>query len=235
MENFAPVVLALVAALGAGSSVAAAQGDSTRGARAYRGCVACHSLKPGVHLTGPSLASLWGKKAGTVEGFARYSKVLKAADITWDENTLNAWLADPQAMVPGNYMTFRGIRDEKARGDLVAFLRLALAPGGGDAVVQQGLIRADTAEGQVPEAIASVGPDQQVIAIRHCGDTYFVTTANGAETPYWELNVRLKTDTGKTGPQPGKPVLLPAGMQGDRVSIIFANPAEISATIKSKC
>jgi cytochrome c len=212
-----------------------AQDSAQRGARVYGMCAACHSLKPGVHLTGPSLANLWGKRAGTVEGFVRYSKTLKAADITWDENTLNAWLADPNAMVPGNYMTFRGIPDNKARGDLVAFLRLAMAPGGGQSVVEQRLIRTEMAEGQVPEPIASVGPDQQVTAIRHCGDTYFVTTANGAETPYWELNVRLKTDTGRTGPQPGKPVLLPAGMHGDRVSIIFADPAEISRTVEKKC
>jgi cytochrome c len=212
-----------------------AEDDPQRGARAYGVCAACHSLKPSVHFTGPSLANLWGKKAGTVGGFVRYSKALKAADITWDENTLNAWLADPNAMVGGNYMTFRGIQDNKQRGDLIAFLRLAMAPGGGQSVVEQRLIRADTAEGQVPEPIASVGPDQQVTAIRHCGDTYFVTTANGAETPYWELNVRLKTDTGTTGPKPGKPVLLPAGMQGDRVSIIFADPAEIGRVVEKKC
>jgi cytochrome c len=214
---------------------AQAQDSPQRGARAYGTCAACHSLKPGVHLTGPSLASLWGKKAGSVDGFVRYSKALKAADLTWDENTLNAWLADPQALVPGNYMTFRGLKDDKARVDLIAFLRLALAPEGSEAVVAQRLIRAETAEGQVPEPVASVGPDQQVTAIRHCRETYFVTTANGDETPYWELNVRLKIDTGKTGPRPGKPVLLPAGMQGDRVSIVFADPAEISATIMSRC
>jgi cytochrome c len=233
MERFGALLLTAVASLGVTSSAAAAEGDPNRGARVYRACVACHSLNPGLHLTGPSLASLWGKKSGSVEDFVRYSKALKAADITWDENTLNAWLADPQAMVPGNYMTFRGIRDDRARGDLMAFLRLALAPGGGQTVVEQRLIAAETAEGQVPEPIASAGPHQQVTAIRHCRDTYFVATANGAETPYWELNVRLKTDTGKTGPQPGKPVLLPAGMQGDRVSI--ADPAEIGTMVKSKC
>ena len=222
-------------ALAVSGGSANAQDSPQRGARAYGVCAACHSLKPGVHLTGPSLANIWGKKAGTVDGFVRYSKALKAADITWDENTLNAWLADPQALVPGNYMTFRGLKDDKARGDLIGFLRLALAPGGAEAVVEQRLIRAETADGQVPEPVPSVGSDQQVIAIRHCGDTYFITTANGAETPYWELNVRLKTDTGKTGPQPGKPVLLPSGMQGDRVSIVFANPAEISRTVEKRC
>jgi cytochrome c len=214
---------------------ASAQDNLQSGAKVYRMCAACHSLKPGVHLSGPSLADLWAKKAGTVDGFVRYSRVLKSAAIAWDENTLDTWLADPQAMVPGNYMTFQGIRNDQARRDLIALLRLAMAPGGGQAIVEQRLIPTETVEGQVPEPIASVGPEQQVTEIRHCRDTYFVTTANGVETPYWELNVRLKTDTGKTGPQPGKPVLLPAGMQGDRVSVIFADPAEIGTMIKSKC
>jgi cytochrome c len=229
------LLLAASLALVAWAGSADAQDNPQRGAMVYGVCAACHSLKPGVHLTGPSLANLWGKKAGSVEAFVRYSKALKATNITWDENTLNSWLANPNAMVPGNYMTFRGIQDNKQRGDLIAFLRLAMAPGGGQSVVEQRLILADTAEGQVPEPIASVGPDQQVTAIRHCGDTYFVTTANGAETPYWELNVRLKTDTGTTGPHPGKPVLLPAGMQGDRVSIVFADPAEISRFVEKRC
>jgi cytochrome c len=227
-------LVASVALIGSASPLGA-QDSPQRGAQTYRVCAACHSLKRGVHLSGPSLADLWGKKSGLVDGFVRYSKALKSANIAWDETTLDAWLADPQAMVPGNYMVFRGIRDNKARGDLIAFLRLALAPGGGQAVVEQRLLRAETAEGQVPEPIASVGPDQQVTAIRHCRDTYFVTTAKGAETAHWELNVRLKTDTGKTGPHPGKPVLLPAGMQGDRVSIIFADPAEIGRLVEKRC
>jgi cytochrome c len=233
----ASAVLSLVAivAFVAGASRLRAQDSPERGAQAYRVCAACHSLKPGTHLTGPSLAGVWGKRAGSVEGFLRYSKALKAADIAWDETTLDAWLANPQALVPGNAMPFRGIKDGKLRRDLVAFLRRALGPGGADAVVEQGLLRAEVAEGQVPEPIASVGPEQQVTAIRHCRDAYFITTADGAETPYWELNVRLKTDTGTTGPHPGKPVLLPAGMQGDRVSIVFADPAEISRFVEKRC
>jgi cytochrome c len=218
-----------------GIATADADDDPKAGAKSYGVCVACHSLEPGVHLTGPSLANLWGKKAGSSQDFARYSKELRSADLVWDENSLNAWLADPGKLVPGNYMVFRGIMDNKARGDLIAFLQQALAPGGGKLVVEKGLIDKDTAMGQRPGPLQDVGPDQQVIAIRHCHATYFVTTADGKEQPYWEMNVRLKIDTASTGPRPNHPVIFGAGMMGDRVSIIFADPAEISATVKVRC
>jgi cytochrome c len=226
---------ALVATVAMAAPSARAEDNPKRGAEMYRACAACHSLQPGVHLTGPSLAELWGKRAGAAEGFLRYSQALKAADITWDENTLNAWLADPKAMVPGNYMSFRGIRGNRDRGDLIAFLRIAMAAGGTKAVIDKGLISADTAEGQRPEPLGSAGPHRQITGLRHCRDTYFVTTADGRVRPYWEMNVRLKIDTSDRGPPPGKPVIVGSGMMGDRVSIVFADPREIASTIKDSC
>jgi cytochrome c len=225
----------LILAFAVTARLAHADDNPKRGGEVYRACAGCHSLEPGVHLTGPSLADLWGKKAGKLEDFARYSKVLKAADLVWDENTLNAWLAHPDKLVPGNYMVFRGITDNKARGDLIAFLKEALAPGGAKSVVEKGLINKQTAMGQRPEPLRDAGSDQQVTAIRHCHGTYFVTTADGKERPHWEMNVRLKTDTASTGPRPHHPVIVGAGMMGDRVSIVFADPAEIAATVKSQC
>ena len=235
MRTFMHFSFALVAGFAVTASLAHAEDNPKHGGEVYRACAACHSLQPGVHLSGPSLANMWGKKSGTVEGFVRYSKALKSQDITWDENTLNAWLADPKAMVPGNYMIIRGLRNNRDRGDLIAFLKLAMAAGGAKSVIDKGLITADAAEGQRPEPLASVGSDQQVTGLRHCRDSYFVTTADGTETPFWEMNLRLKTDTSKTGPPSGKPVIVRAGMMGDRVSIIFADPAEIAATLKSQC
>jgi len=214
---------------------ARADGNPQRGAKMYSACAACHSLEPNLHLTGPSLANIWGKKAASVEGFPRYSAALKARDFVWDETTLYAWLADPQAFVPGNYMTFRGISDDKARSDLIAFLKLALAPNGAKSVIAQGLIPAEEARGQAPEALETAGPDEQVTAVRHCQNTFFVVTADGKERPFWEMNLRLKVDSSATGPKGGKPVLTPAGMQGDRASIVFSDPAEIGRLIEKKC
>ncbi|MGE0854282.1 MAG: cytochrome c family protein [Hyphomicrobiaceae bacterium] len=228
-------LIALVGAFAGPARLAHAVDNPKRGGEVYRACAACHSLEPGVHLTGPSLAGLWGKKAGTLEDFVRYSKALKAADLVWDENTLNAWLAHPEKLVPDNYMIFRGIMDNKPRSDLIAFLKQALAPGGAKSVVEKGLINKETAMGQRPEPLRDAGSDQQVTSIRHCHGTYFVTTADGKERPYWEMNVRFKTDTASTGPKPSHPVIVGAGMMGDRVSIVFADPAEIAATVKSQC
>jgi cytochrome c len=224
------VVLTLVAV---GS--ANADGDPKRGAMAYRACVACHSLERGLHLTGPSLAGLWGRKAASVQEFPRYSKALKAQQFIWDETTLNAWVADPEGFVKGNSMTFRGINDGKARGDLVAFLRLALAPDGARSVVAKGLIPAHMARGQAPEPLDRAGPEEQVASVRHCRNTFFVVTGDGTERPIWEMNLRLKVDSSATGPKGGKPVLTPGGMQGDRASLVFADPAQISAFVQSKC
>jgi cytochrome c len=217
------------------AAVAAAEGDAKRGAMVYRACVSCHSLEPNMHLTGPSLADLWGKRAGSQGDFPRYSKALKSQDFVWNETTLNAWIANPAAFVKDNYMSFRGINDDKARGDLIAFLRVALASGGAKAVVEKGLLAKDTARGQAPEPLDDVGPAQQVKAMRYCQNSFFVTTADGQEHAFWALNLRLKVDAGPTGPKGGKPVLMQSGMQGDRASLVFSDPAHISAFVQGKC
>src|SRR5438128_10389847 len=87
------------------------EGNPARGAAVFGQCVACHSVEAGVHLTGPSLVRVWGRRAGTVEGFTRYSEPLKRATAVWDAATLDRWLEDPQAVVPGNVMTFAGLKD----------------------------------------------------------------------------------------------------------------------------
>ena len=212
------------------SPSAQAGGDAVEGAKVFRACAACHSLAPGRHMTGPSLAGLWDRKAGTAAGFTRYSDALKSAAVTWNAQTLDSWLTDPRAFIPNNRMSFPGIHDAKARADLIAYLQQAsssqgeMPEGGG----MMGM------SGNVP-SLKQLQPKQQVTAIRYCGDTYNVTTANGDTIPFWERNLRFKTDSSADGPEKGKPALLPAGMMGDRASVIFAEPSEISALIESKC
>ena len=224
-----------VIAVSAAFNSAHAQGSPQRGARVYGACAACHSLEPGLHLTGPSLAGLWGKKAASIAGFPRYSGALKQRDFVWDEVTLNAWLADTKAFVPGTSMTFRGLADDRVRGDLIAFLKVALAPDGAKLVVAQRLIPAEAARGQAPEALETAGPEARVTALRHCQSSFFVTTADGKERALWEQNLRLKVDSGATGPKGGKPVLIPSGGQGDRWSLVFSEPEEIGRLIEEKC
>jgi cytochrome c len=229
---------ATVLILAASAGRASAQDvDETvkRGAAAYRLCAACHSLQPGVHLSGPSLANMWGRRAATLSDFGRYTDALKKSEIVWNETALYAWVADPQLMIPGTTMTFRGIENSKTREDLIAFLRFALAPNGAAKVVKDGMIPASMAQGQVPEDLSSLGPNQRITEMRHCGDAYHVMTADGAKFPFWETNVRLKIDTSPRGPSSGEPVLHRSGMVGDRVSIIFSSLADLRQSIAEKC
>ncbi len=207
----------------------AAPGDPGEGARAFRACAACHALEPGRHRTGPSLAGVVGRKAASAEGFRRYSPALKAANVVWDEGTLDAWIADPQALVPGNRMAFRGLPDRQARADLIAYLAQA---GSGETPAQPG--GGGMGGGELPD-LKTLGPEHQVTAVRHCEDTYEVATADGTSEPYWELNLRFKTDGSELGPAPGKPVIVGAGMMGDRASVVFASPQEISPFIVPGC
>jgi cytochrome c len=207
--------------------------DSANGERLFGACAACHSLEAGRHLTGPSLAGVYGRKAGTAEGFRRYSDALKSSNLVWSEDTLDAWLADPKALVPGNLMAFRGIEDAQARGDIIAFLKsgagesTASSGGGG---MMGGMMGAPALED-----LKKLAPQNQVEAIAYCGDTYRVSTATGQTFPFWEFNLRFKTDSSDKGPAKGRPALLPASMMGDRAFVVFADPAEISAFIKAGC
>src|SRR3989454_11050257 len=122
-----PVLLA-ISSLGPVSPVAGQprEGNPGRGAALFQQCAACHSVEPGVHLTGPSLAAIWNRRAGTVPGFARYTDALEHAGTTWDAATLDRWLARPQAVVPDTTMTFPGMENARQRADVIAY-RKALA------------------------------------------------------------------------------------------------------------
>jgi cytochrome c len=220
----------LAASTGIAAPAGAGYGDPERGARAFRACAACHSLQPGRHRTGPSLAGVFGRKAGTAEGFSRYSPALAALNVAWDEVSLDAWLEDPQGLVPGNRMAFRGVPDAQARADLIAYLeRPGHAAGSGQ---QGGMMGMGASE---PPHLKTLGLEHQVVSIRHCGDTYEITTRNGATEPFWEFNLRFKTDGSDLGPEPGKPVIVGAGMMGDRAAVVFASPTEISPFIAPDC
>lgn len=213
---------------------AVAAGDAKRGAQLFQQCMACHSVQPGEHLTGPSLAHVAGHKAGTAQGFQRYSDALKRSAIAWDDAALDKWLANPEKFIPGNSMTFPGVRDAQARQDLIAYLKAAAenkAPqaeqkGGRGGMMGMQARKLD---------LKSAPPEGQVTSISYCGDTYTVNTAEGKSQKIWEFNLRFKSDSSKLGPASGKPVVVGAGMQGDRASIVFASPREIGESIKQAC
>ena len=233
MNRSAIIVLVAFASL---SSALAEPGDATRGQRNFRVCAPCHSLQSDRNMTGPSLASLWGRKAGSLASFERYSDALKSSGIIWDDRALDGWLTDPQHMVPDNEMTFAGIKDDRVRADLLAFLKEATEPG---AVPQAGMKGMGGMGGMMGGGsdlnLKKLEPGIQVKAITYCRSTYRVTTANGKTRAFWERNLRFKTDSGKDGPERDAPAIIPAGMMGDRASVIFAAPDEITKMIEPRC
>src|ERR1700687_3365526 len=106
MKRFGIGVLATIAFL---SPASAQLGDAVGGQQSFRACAPCHSLEPDRNMTGPSLANLWGRKAGSLPSFDRYSDPLKSSGIIWDDRALDGWLTDPELMVPDNEMPFEGI------------------------------------------------------------------------------------------------------------------------------
>jgi cytochrome c len=112
--------MALLAAAGS----ARADGDAARGEKRFEECVACHKLAAGENEIGPSLHGVFDRKAGELADF-RYSPALRRSGITWTAQTLDAFLADPQKVVPANRMPYAGIPDASDRADLIAYLQKA--------------------------------------------------------------------------------------------------------------
>lgn len=79
-----------------------------------------------------------------------------------------------------------------------------------------------------------VGVEHQVVSIRHHGNTFEVTTADGRNAAFPDTNLHFKIDASDNGPSAGRPVMLPGGMMGDRATVFFASPTEISALIKHR-
>lgn len=229
-----------LASLGIVSSSLAQEANPSRGQRVFQACTPCHSLELDRNMTGPSLAGLWHRKAGAFASFDRYSPALKASHIEWEDKTLDAWIADPQRLVPGNQMSFPGIKDAQQRRDLIVFLKDATRPGaqvaqgGGGMGGNMGGMGGMMGGGQV-SSLKKLDAEDRVQSITYCKDTYTVATADGKSRKFWERNLRLKTDSGKDGPDKNAPALVPAGMMGDRADVIFSGPNEIAQFIKSQC
>src|SRR5258708_436829 len=176
MRTIRSLSFAVAALVSAASGPALAQqGDAQRGAQAFRACAACHSLEPNKNMTGPSLAGVLGRKAGTLKSFDRYSPALKSAQVTWDAKTLEDWLAEPERVIPGNHMTIPGITDARTRADLIAFLESAAARGAAPpAMAQQGGgmggMGGMMGGGRVPN-LKQATPALRVTAIRYCRTT----------------------------------------------------------------
>lgn len=115
MGSRAHVVAALVLA----STSAVAGGDAVRGQQVYEmRCGGCHSVE--TDRVGPRHAGLLGRRAGAVPGFA-YSPALASSKLVWNSSTLDRWLSNPEALVPGQRMGY-SLSDAAQRADVIAYL-----------------------------------------------------------------------------------------------------------------
>ena len=114
------IVMALLILSAPGTSATAA--DPAAGKSVFNSyCSLCHSVQPGRNMTGPSLFGVVGRKTGTVPGF-HSSPANQAANLTWDEATLDKYLQSPRTVIPGTTMTYGGLKDDTKRANLIAYL-----------------------------------------------------------------------------------------------------------------
>jgi cytochrome c len=121
MKKSGLTALLIAAAVALASQSALAQ-DAAKGEKVFKKCKACHSLKAGKKKVGPSLAGIFGRTAGTTEGF-KFSKAMKESKIVWDDKTMDEFLAKPKKVVPKTRMAFPGLKKEADRANLIAYLK----------------------------------------------------------------------------------------------------------------
>lgn len=97
--------------------------DAAAGEKVFAQCRACHQVGPNAkNAVGPQLNGIFGRKAGTVEGY-NYSAANKNSGIVWDEAVFTDYIKNPRAKIPGTKMVYAGLKDEQRIKDLIAFLK----------------------------------------------------------------------------------------------------------------
>lgn len=112
-----------VVALACGS-VSAQEGDPAAGEKVFKRCMVCHIVEEDKNKVGPTLHGVFGRPAGTVEGF-KYSDAMKNSGIVWSEETIAEYVANPKTYVPKNRMAFPGLKKQDDITNLLAYLKTA--------------------------------------------------------------------------------------------------------------
>ena len=114
--------LAMAGCLAAFSAPAAAEGDPDKGKKVFNKCKACHMVDQEKNRVGPHLVGLFSRTSGTLDGY-KYSKAMTEAANAWNDETLDAYLANPKGYVKGTKMVFVGLKKEQDRLDVIAYLK----------------------------------------------------------------------------------------------------------------
>ena len=126
-------VLAAATAIAA-LAPAAKAGDAAAGEKVFKKCAACHAVGEGAkNKVGPELNDIFGRVAGSLEGF-KYSNAMKESGITWDAETLTAYLKDPKGYIPKNKMSFAGLKKDEDIDNVLAYLMTFSADAGKEAM-----------------------------------------------------------------------------------------------------
>ena len=118
---FSGLLAAAVVSLGLSSTAMA--GDPALGEKVFKKCKACHVVDSDKNKTGPHLVNIMGRQAGSVEGFKKYSKAMKNSGIVWNDETLDGYLEKPKKYLKGTRMAFAGLKKEKDRANVIAYLK----------------------------------------------------------------------------------------------------------------
>lgn len=105
---------------------ASAEGDAVHGIDVFKKCSACHNADKPENKIGPNLVGIIGRRAGSMASYEAYSDAMKKAGsdgLVWDKETLAKYLAAPKTLVPGNKMTFTGLKSQQDIDDVISYLK----------------------------------------------------------------------------------------------------------------
>lgn len=125
MNMKSKIILAAMAAVAFSVSAQAAEPDIKKGEKVFRKCKACHEVAKEKNKVGPHLVNLFGRTAGSLDGY-KYSKAMVAkgeGGLVWTEEVMLEYLIKPRQYVKGTKMAFAGLKKEKDRVNLVAYLQ----------------------------------------------------------------------------------------------------------------
>ena len=122
MRKLAVIIFSTAFFVLSGIQVFAAD-DIAAGEKVFKKCKACHVVNKEQNRTGPHLVNLFGRPAGSLEGYKKYSKAMKSSGIVWDEETLDAYLKAPKKYIKGTRMAFAGLKKDADRANVIAYMK----------------------------------------------------------------------------------------------------------------